>query len=61
MFCAGTFHARDRVSTVLEFVRNQLINDWQPFVLTDPTGMKLSEESSTLAELKLVGCLFLLN
>ena len=43
---------------MIEFVRNQLVNDWQPFVLTDPTGMKLSEESSTVAELKLVSCVF---
>ncbi|XP_072019966.1 UBX domain-containing protein 6-like [Amphiura filiformis] len=49
----GTFHARDKVSSVMEFVRNQLVNDWQPFVLSEAGGHKLTEENSTLAELKL--------
>ncbi len=50
----GTFHAREKLTCVLEFIRSQLINDWQPFVLTEAGGHKLSDENVSLAELKLV-------
>ncbi|XP_038078856.1 UBX domain-containing protein 6-like [Patiria miniata] len=49
----GTFHASDKLSEVFEFIRCSLINDWQPFILTDATGLKLTEEDCKLAELKL--------
>ncbi|XP_022105559.1 UBX domain-containing protein 6-like [Acanthaster planci] len=46
----GTFRASENLSAVMEFTRGALINDWQPFVLTDATGRKLTEEDCTLAE-----------
>ncbi|XP_033625124.1 UBX domain-containing protein 6-like [Asterias rubens] len=49
----GTFHATEKLSALFEFTRNMLVNDWQPFVLTDATGRKFSEENCSLAELRL--------
>ncbi|XP_071826369.1 UBX domain-containing protein 6-like [Apostichopus japonicus] len=49
----GTFHARDRFSEVIDFVRSCLVNDWQPFVLSDPTGPLLAKERNSLLQLKL--------
>ncbi|XP_071941437.1 UBX domain-containing protein 6-like [Antedon mediterranea] len=49
----GTFYARDKLSSLTEFVRECLVNDWQPFYLVTQTRQKLTEETSMLAELQL--------
>ena len=41
---------------LMEFTRGNLINDWQPFILTDGMSRKLTEEDCSLAELNLVTC-----
>ena len=50
----GTFHARDKLRTLKEFVQSQLDNGWQPFILTDPTNVKLTDDDAMLAALHLV-------
>ncbi|XP_030640306.1 UBX domain-containing protein 6 isoform X2 [Chanos chanos] len=40
----GTFLARERVSVLYQFVRECLVDDWQPFELMAPGGQKLKEE-----------------
>ena len=49
----GTFRAVDRLYTVLEFVRDNLDNDWIPFYLNTQTGYKLTDENLSLAEMGL--------
>lgn len=49
----GTFHARDKLRTLKEFVQSQLDNSWQPFILTDPANIKLTDDDMMLAELHL--------
>ena len=49
----GTFRAVDKLSSVLDLVRESLVLDWVPFSLATPTGQKLTEGSMTLAELDL--------
>ncbi|KAJ8036074.1 UBX domain-containing protein 6 [Holothuria leucospilota] len=49
----GTFHARDKLSEVTDFVRSALVNDWQPFILSDPTGPLVEKEDTSLLQLKL--------
>ncbi|XP_033105833.1 UBX domain-containing protein 6-like [Anneissia japonica] len=49
----GTFYARDKLSSLMQFVRECLVNDWQPFYLVTQTRQKLTEENSMLTELQI--------
>ncbi|XP_071492398.1 UBX domain-containing protein 6-like [Diadema antillarum] len=49
----GTFNARDRLGILKEFIRSQLCNSWQPFILTDPGNTKLTDDDAMLAALNL--------
>ncbi|KAF7460943.1 UBX domain-containing protein 6 [Marmota monax] len=42
----GTFYARERLSSLYEFVREALQNDWLPFELLASGGQKLLEEEN---------------
>lgn len=51
----GTFYAWDRLPVLFEFVRESLVDGWQPFELIGPGGQKLREsEDVALAECNLV-------
>ncbi|XP_019936439.1 UBX domain-containing protein 6 [Paralichthys olivaceus] len=51
----GTFYAWDRLSVLFGFVRESLVDGWQPFQLIAPGGVKLQEEDEVaLAERNLV-------
>ncbi|XP_071372916.1 UBX domain-containing protein 6 isoform X2 [Centroberyx affinis] len=51
----GTFYAWDRVPVLFGFVRDSLVDGWQPFELIAPGGQKLQEaEDVALAECNLV-------
>ncbi|XP_072294780.1 UBX domain-containing protein 6 isoform X2 [Eucyclogobius newberryi] len=51
----GTFYAWDRLITLYSFVRESLVDGWQPFELIAPGGQKLQEtEDVALAECNLV-------
>ncbi|TMS19899.1 UBX domain-containing protein 6 [Larimichthys crocea] len=51
----GTFYAWDRLPVLFEFVRESLVNGWQPFELIAPGSQKLQEsEEVALAECNLV-------
>uniref|UniRef100_A0A1A8IQR0 UBX domain-containing protein 6 n=1 Tax=Nothobranchius kuhntae TaxID=321403 RepID=A0A1A8IQR0_NOTKU len=51
----GTFYAWDRVHALFEFVRESLVDGWQPFELVAPGGQKLQEsEEVSLVECNLV-------
>ncbi|KAK7889219.1 hypothetical protein WMY93_024779 [Mugilogobius chulae] len=51
----GTFYAWDRLVTLYSFVRESLVDGWQPFELIAPGGQKLQEsEEVALAECNLV-------
>ncbi|MGH0181085.1 UNVERIFIED_CONTAM: hypothetical protein FKN15_005755 [Acipenser sinensis] len=52
----GTFFARERVSALYEFVRDSLLNDWQPFLLIAPGSQRLTDESLAFNECGLVQC-----
>ena len=49
----GTFKANEKLSSVFDYVRGNLTNDWMPFTLCTQTGQKLTETDKTLAELAL--------
>ena len=49
----GTFRALDKLSSLLDFIRESLEHDWIPFHLTTGTGQKLTEEETSLTELNL--------
>ncbi|KAJ0065426.1 hypothetical protein NL108_010410, partial [Boleophthalmus pectinirostris] len=50
----GTFYAWDRLTTLYSFVRESLVDGWQPFELIAPGGQKLQEsEDVALAECNL--------
>ena len=49
----GTFYSRERVRDVVEFVRQSLVSDWQPFQLFETTG-QLKDENASLIDLGLV-------
>lgn len=52
----GTFYAWDRLPVLFGFVRESLVDGWQPFELIAPGGLKLQEsEDVALAESNLVG------
>ena len=40
----GTFLARERVAALYQFVRQSLVDGWQPFELVVPGGRKLKED-----------------
>lgn len=51
----GTFYAWDRLTVLYDFVRESLVDGWQPFDLIAPGGQKLQEsEEQALAECNLV-------
>ncbi|XP_023195029.1 UBX domain-containing protein 6 isoform X2 [Xiphophorus maculatus] len=51
----ATFYAWDRLPALFEFVRESLMDGWQPFELIAPGGQKLQEsEEVTLVECNLV-------
>lgn len=51
----GTFYAWDQLSVLFEFVRESLLDGWQPFELIAPGGQKLQEsEKVSLVESNLV-------
>ncbi|XP_078684794.1 UBX domain-containing protein 6-like [Branchiostoma floridae x Branchiostoma belcheri] len=50
----GVFRAQERLSTLVQFVRDALVSDWLPFVLSSATGQRLEEEEVSFAELGLV-------
>uniref|UniRef100_A0A8D0CQL8 UBX domain-containing protein 6 n=1 Tax=Sander lucioperca TaxID=283035 RepID=A0A8D0CQL8_SANLU len=51
----GTFYAWDRLPVLFAFVRESLVDGWQPFELIAPGGQKLQEaEEVALAECNLV-------
>ncbi|KAM7410245.1 hypothetical protein PAMA_001609 [Pampus argenteus] len=51
----GTFYAWDRLPVLFGFVRESLVDGWQPFELIAPGGQKLQEsEEVALAECNLV-------
>ncbi|CAH1784208.1 unnamed protein product [Owenia fusiformis] len=49
----GIFRALDKLQSVMEFIRENLENDWMPFMLNTSTGQKLTNEECNLAELGL--------
>ena len=50
----GIFRANEKLEAVMNFLRENLENDWMPFYLSTQTGHNLSKsEGSTLAELNL--------
>ncbi|XP_015780829.1 PREDICTED: LOW QUALITY PROTEIN: UBX domain-containing protein 6-like [Acropora digitifera] len=49
----GTFYSREKVRDVVEFVRQSLVSDWQPFQLFETTG-QLKDENASLIDLGLV-------
>ena len=52
-FLIGTFYSREKLRHVFEFVRQSLVSDWQPFVLSEATG-QLTDENAILMDLGLV-------
>ncbi|NXD82457.1 UBXN6 protein, partial [Halcyon senegalensis] len=50
----GTFYARESVSALYSFVREALRDDWLPFELLGPGGIKLTEENLAFNECGLV-------
>uniref|UniRef100_A0A7N9AY19 UBX domain-containing protein 6 n=1 Tax=Mastacembelus armatus TaxID=205130 RepID=A0A7N9AY19_9TELE len=51
----GTFYAWDRLPVLFGFVRESMVDGWQPFELIAPAGQKLQEsEEIALAECNLV-------
>ncbi|NXD17166.1 UBXN6 protein, partial [Nothocercus nigrocapillus] len=49
-----TFYARESVSVLYSFVREALVNDWLPFELLGPGGVKLTDENLAFNECGLV-------
>ncbi|KAG8454456.1 hypothetical protein GDO86_000903 [Hymenochirus boettgeri] len=50
----GMFFARERVSALFDFVREQLQNDWIPYELFAPGGHRVENQQSTFLESGLV-------
>ncbi|NWR77013.1 UBXN6 protein, partial [Centropus unirufus] len=50
----GTFYARESVSVLYAFVREALRDDWLPFELLGPGGLKLTDENLAFNECGLV-------
>lgn len=53
-FMAGTFYAREPVSVLYNFVREALRDNWLPFELLGPGGLKLTDENLAFNECGLV-------
>lgn len=51
---AGTFYARESLSVLYNFVREALREDWLPFELLGPGGLKLTDETLAFNECGLV-------
>lgn len=49
----GTFYSREKLRDVFEFVRQSLVSDWQPFVLSEATR-QLTDDNASLFDLGLV-------
>lgn len=49
----GTFYSREKLRDVFEFVRQSLVSDWQPFVLSEATR-QLTDDNASLIDLGLV-------
>lgn len=49
----GTFKATEKLTALIEFVRENLVNDWMPFQLMTQVGVKLDDEKKMLAEMGL--------
>ncbi|NWW77164.1 UBXN6 protein, partial [Climacteris rufus] len=56
----GTFYARESVSVLYSFVREALRDDWLPFELLGPGGVKLTDENLAFNECGLVPSALLL-
>lgn len=54
LLMAGTFYAREPVSALYAFVREALRDDWLPFELLGPGGLKLTDENLAFNECGLV-------
>ncbi|XP_035681979.1 UBX domain-containing protein 6-like [Branchiostoma floridae] len=54
MLLQGVFRAQEKLSALVQFVRDALVSDWLPFVLSSATGQRLEEEEVSFAELGLV-------
>lgn len=55
----GTFYAWDRLPVLFQFVRESLVDGWQPFELVAPGSQKLQDsDDAALAECNLVSRLF---
>lgn len=50
----GTFGAYEKISAVEEFIRENLMNEQLPFILTTAVGNKLTNPDARLIELELV-------
>ena len=50
----GTFRASEKVVTLMDFIRENLQNDWIPFTVCTSTGQKITEEEKSFAEAGLV-------
>lgn len=50
----GTFKATEKLPALFDFVRENLLHEWLPYLLVTSIGQKLVEEESTFAELGLV-------
>lgn len=52
----GTFAVYEKIESVIEFIRENLVSDEIPFVLSTPLGHRLAEEDfeKTLVDLRLV-------
>ncbi|XP_054031331.1 UBX domain-containing protein 6 [Dryobates pubescens] len=50
----GTFYARESLAALYSFVREALRNEWLPFELLGPGGLKLTDESLAFNECGLV-------
>ncbi|KAM3938887.1 UBX domain-containing protein 6 [Leptodactylus fuscus] len=50
----GLFYGKERLSILVDFIRQHLQNDWIPFELIAPCGQKLENEALTLSECGLV-------
>ncbi|CAL4169354.1 unnamed protein product, partial [Meganyctiphanes norvegica] len=50
----GTFGVYEKFSEVMKFVRENLTNDWRPFLVKVSGGNKITEEEQSLVDLHLV-------
>ncbi|XP_073542401.1 UBX domain-containing protein 6 [Phyllobates terribilis] len=50
----GLFYPQERLSVLVDFIRQHLQNDWLPFDLISPCGQKLEDEQATFFECGLV-------